>query len=719
MEKVENGGLQNEGFQNDISEEKKKNDNHDNDLKTDEVKTNDVSLQERIGEYDDDVSKNSTSSDEDDENLRCGWFNLRPNWIQVFNRPAGFLFFIFLYSLAQSTTVNGLVYVVTTTLERRFNLPSTRSGSISSMYDFSVLIVIVFVTYFGERAHKPVWLGTGALIFGMGSFLFTLPHFLTHDYSYGSAEAAITCNASQVIRERCSDESNDEGNLSRYYYCFLAAQFLHGIGASPLYTLGQAYIYDNTAPKQGPVFLGIFQVASNFAPAIGFIGGGLLLQVYTDLKVRDEQTIDPGNPLWVGNWWLGFMCTGTVAIISAIPLLAFPKRLPGTQNIEKDRKLLSQSGSQFKPSGYGTIEKLRDFPRAIFNLLKNLPVLCNYLATASEFFLVACISVFGPKFVESQFSLTSAEAAMFAGLVVIPSALGGVLLGGWLIKFFDWQFKGRMRFVVGSLFTGWLMMLVLLASCPNIPFAGVTVAYGDQSDLLDIGESNVTSACNLNCTCGTEYDPVCGSNNVMYYTACHAGCSIVDDTIRKKEYADCNCVDIPGGTSEGGGEAIQGRCLQDCKYQTLFFVAIFGALLLTFAIVVPAVTGILSIVDESQRTLSLGLSSLFYRCLGTVPGPIIFGKLIDNSCMLWEDECEGLRTCWVYQNSEFARALFLVLFICRALSIIFFSGTLFFYKPVADHESEIKENLELDSKKIAAASVSEKEKEVVGRPRKE
>lgn len=84
MEKVENGGLQNEGFQNDISEEeKKKNDNHDNDLKTDEVKTNDVSLQERIGEYDDDVSKNSTSSDEDDENLRCGWFNLRPNWIQV------------------------------------------------------------------------------------------------------------------------------------------------------------------------------------------------------------------------------------------------------------------------------------------------------------------------------------------------------------------------------------------------------------------------------------------------------------------------------------------------------------------------------------------------------------------------------------------------------------------------------------------------------------
>lgn len=81
--------------------------------------------------------------------------------------------------------------------------------------------------------------------------------------------------------------------------------------------------------------------------------------------------------------------------------------------------------------------------------------------------------------------------------------------------------------------------------------------------------------------------------------------------------------------------------------------------------------------------------------------------------MLWEDECEGLRTCWVYQNSEFARALFLVLFICRALSIIFFSGTLFFYKPVADHESEIKENLELDSKKIAAASMSEKEKEVV------
>ena len=28
-----------------------------------------------------------------------------------------------------------------------------------------------------------------------------------------------------------------------------------------------------------------------------------------------------------------------------------------------------------------------------------------------------------------------------------------------------------------------------------------------------------------------------------------------------------------------------------------------------------------------------------YVCLGTVPGPIIFGKVLDQSCVLWQENC--------------------------------------------------------------------------------
>ena len=34
-----------------------------------------------------------------------------------------------------------------------------------------------------------------------------------------------------------------------------------------------------------------------------------------------------------------------------------------------------------------------------------------------------------------------------------------------------------------------------------------------------------TDTCNDNCTCAmSDYNPVCGSNDVMYYSPCFAGC---------------------------------------------------------------------------------------------------------------------------------------------------------------------------------------------------
>ncbi|KAJ8020674.1 Solute carrier organic anion transporter family member 4C1 [Holothuria leucospilota] len=364
----------------------------------------------------------------------------------------------------------------------------------------------------------------------------------------------------------------------------------------------------------------------------------------------------------------------------------------GSKEYERERNKLAHAGSTFRPSGYGVVEKLRDFPRAVFNLLKSLPCLCNYIACGTEFFIISCLAVFGPKFVESQFSLTSGEAAIFAGLVVMPSALVGVLIGGWVIKCFDWQYKGRMRYIVVCLSVGLLSTLVMLIRCPNIPFAGVTVTYENQTQRLDVGESNVTSACNIDCNCGTNYDPVCGKNDVMYYTACHAGCTHVDASGDDKVYSHCACIEEVG--SEGG--AVQGKCYQDCDNQTVFFFGVFVTLLLTFTIVVPSVTGVLSIVDESQRSLSLGLQSLFYRCLGSVPGPIIFGKLIDSACMIWEYNCEGERTCWLYQNDDFAKSLFLVVVICRLLSICLFSGSILFYKPLNREDGDDKKKEEID-----------------------
>lgn len=44
--------------------------------------------------------------------------------------------------------------------------------------------------------------------------------------------------------------------------------------------------------------------------------------------------------------------------------------------------------------------------------------------------------------------------------------------------------------------------------------------------------------------------------------------------------------------------------------------------------------------------------------LGTVPGPILFGFAIDNSCSLWDvNECRTKGACWVYDNERMAYLL--------------------------------------------------------------
>lgn len=37
----------------------------------------------------------------------------------------------------------------------------------------------------------------------------------------------------------------------------------------------------------------------------------------------------PENPLWVGAWWVGFLAGGAAALLVAVPILGYPRQLPG------------------------------------------------------------------------------------------------------------------------------------------------------------------------------------------------------------------------------------------------------------------------------------------------------------------------------------------------------------------------------------------------------
>ena len=211
--------------------------------------------QEKAKEAEKDIPVQKTKEQEafeDDDNPQCGWFSWKPRFAQFFNGPKGYLFFVCMFVLAQGITVNGFVFVSITTLERRFNLPSVKSGWIASTYDFSVMCVVVFVTYFGEKGHKPKFLAIGAFIFALGSLTFSLPHFLTGVY-YAEGTEFDTCDSSRNSTDNCLEDDED---LTKYYPFFIAGQVLHGLGAAPLYTLGITYMDENVSPHLASVFLG-------------------------------------------------------------------------------------------------------------------------------------------------------------------------------------------------------------------------------------------------------------------------------------------------------------------------------------------------------------------------------------------------------------------------------------------------------------------------------
>ena len=56
-------------------------------------------------------------------------------------------------------------------------------------------------------------------------------------------------------------------------------------------------------------------------------------------------------------------------------------------------------------------------------------------------------------------------------------------------------------------------------------------------------------------------------------------------------------------------------------------------------------------VADDQRTFALGFQSSIVRLVGFVPGPIIFGAVVDSTCLFWQHECGQRGNCWVYDRS--------------------------------------------------------------------
>jgi len=89
-----------------------------------------------------------------------------------------------IFNFFEGFVVNGVINVVLVALEKRYALSSSKSGLIASSNDFGAVVCCVLVGYFGEQRHKPRLMAIGITIMVVGSFVFSLPHFVGGNYKY-------------------------------------------------------------------------------------------------------------------------------------------------------------------------------------------------------------------------------------------------------------------------------------------------------------------------------------------------------------------------------------------------------------------------------------------------------------------------------------------------------------------------------------------------------
>jgi len=169
--------------------------------------------------------------------------------------------------------VRGLLGPTISTLERRFALSSSRTAWIAAAYEIAGTPAPV-IGYFGPKLLRPLWIGAGMFLFGIGVGIYTIPHFVAPAYRYeDSTDPGNLCSVddigqvsewrnSSITGSRCSDDQVSDGN--KYLAVFIVSMVVQGFGALPLYIFGVPCLYDVLPDATASFYIGISPLLSSY-----------------------------------------------------------------------------------------------------------------------------------------------------------------------------------------------------------------------------------------------------------------------------------------------------------------------------------------------------------------------------------------------------------------------------------------------------------------------
>ncbi|XP_039524431.1 solute carrier organic anion transporter family member 1C1-like isoform X1 [Pimephales promelas] len=558
-----------------------------------------------------------------------------------------------------------------TQIERRFEIPSSTAGIIDGSFEIGNLLVITVVSYFGAKFHRPKIIGAGVLLMAIGTLIMALPHFIMDRYKYDTAAAHTNDADNFTVRSTCSPDAQNtvqqlvagcqkgEEESSPTWEIVLLGNIIRGIGEANIVPLGMSFIDDYAHPENSAFYIGCLHTLGVIGPIFGFSLGSLCARLYVDIGLVDREsvTITPLDSRWVGAWWLGYVVSGLLSLLAALPLWFLPRALPeNPQTYELD----NLSKRHKHTPRFAEIAK--DFGPSLKSLLTNKIYLLYLISNVVAFNAFVILITYTPKYLEQQFGQSASKTNFLIGVTSIPPMALGIFLSGWIMKRFKLDLLGSARLTLFSGITALFLTIPNLAlSCENTDVAGVTVPYQGSVEVQNIS-SDVLTSCNADCGCpDLQWDPVCGQNGVTYISPCHAGCSSTHGTGQNMTFLHCACVQS-WGMSAGNSSAVLGQCSRESRCTVMFYIHLALESLAFFVYclgTVPFFIISLRIVDPELKSLSVGVLLLVLRVLGGIPAPIYFGALIDSTCLKWgHKKCGGRGACRMYDTETF-RFLFL------------------------------------------------------------
>lgn len=597
-----------------------------------------------------------------EENISCGLGPCTPKWMQVFASKQAFLVTFCLTWVLQGMFSTYFVSVITT-IEKLFQLQSKMTGMIMSATEIGQICCTLLFTYYGGHGHRPRWIACGMVLFAVCSFTCSLPHFLfgyppipgndlilgqnnTVNSTYHTMCLNDTLRLANQSSIDCGEKILPEQQARTkniVLIIFLISLLGVGMGQTPVYTLGISYIDDNVASRESPIYFAITIGIRILGPALGFIMGSLCTRLFIDLSINPK--ISPTDPRWLGAWWLGLVLDAAFLLLASIAMFSFPEKLKSNKNTPAIRN--RQDATKKHP-------KLKDFPKTIKRLLKNDILMFRSASSVLHILPIAGLYTFLPKFLESQFRFPAHTANMVTGVGgILVMGLGIIISGVFIIRV-----KPNARFVAA-----WIacaaalyaigMGILMFVGCPMNDLADLR--HDDKGALV-----SVLPDCARSCNCDHKFSPVCGADKFTHFSACYAGCQNVTSTNGVIQFSDCVCLNYPNTTLGYDGLDINdkftakiGYCDFDCNnfvwYIMIFSFFVFihstsdvGSMLLT-----------LRCVDPRDKAMALGVIQFAIGLFGNVPCSVIYGAVVDSTCLVWEMVCGKTGACSLYDTKAF------------------------------------------------------------------